>query len=85
MEVRRRRRRAFRWHHYDTPAPGTVMWCRDGELVGHLTGGYRRCRIHLGATHLAVRWNDGRLTYVCERDMYPVERGAWRVGIEGQQ
>ena len=54
----------------DIYAKGTVVHSRDKQHVGHLTGGSRKCQLE-GCTGraLAVRWDDGKLTYPCTKGM----------------
>lgn len=43
---------------------------RDGKHNGHTTGGSRMCQLE-GCTgrSIAVRWDDGKLTYPCTKGM----------------
>lgn len=58
----------------------TVYGTRD-DHVGKTTGGTRRCGL-AGCTgrRIAVRWENGNLTYPCEKGMeYDEESGEWSI------
>ena len=43
---------------------------RDRKHKGHFTGGGRPCTMEsCGGVKLAVRWEDGKLTYPCSEGM----------------
>ena len=47
-----------------------IVISRDGKHKGHLTGGKRPCRLEgCRGVCLGVRWDDGKLTYLCSYDM----------------
>ena len=56
---------------------GTVVHSRDKKSKGKLTGGSRVCQMEgcLGRA-LAVRWDDGKLTYPCTKGMELID-GEW--------
>lgn len=61
-------------------AKGTPVLSKDGTKKGKLTGGYRHCGM-AGCTGkaLAVRWEDGKLTYPCTKGM-EFNNGTWKIG-----
>jgi hypothetical protein len=68
-----------------TPAPtveeGQPVHGIHDEHVGTTTGGTRRCSLH-GCTgrRVATRWEDGRLTYPCEKGMsFDPETEEWSI------
>jgi len=58
---------------------GTHVLSRDGKRKGKLTGGSRLCGMS-GCTGkaLAVRWEDGKLTYPCTKGM-TFQNGTWKI------
>jgi hypothetical protein len=61
-------------------AKGTPVLSSDGTIKGKLTGGSRHCGME-GCTGkaLAVRWEDGKLTYPCTKGM-DYTNGTWKIG-----
>lgn len=61
-------------------ARGTPVLSSDGTIKGKLTGGSRPCGMHgcTGKT-LAVRWENGNLTYPCTKGM-DYTNGTWQIG-----
>lgn len=61
-------------------AKGTPVLSSDGTIKGKLTGGSRHCGME-GCTGkaLAVRWEDGKLTYPCTKGM-DFNNGTWQIG-----
>jgi hypothetical protein len=59
---------------------GVVVLSKDGKRKGKLTGGSRHCGME-GCTGkaLAVRWDDGKLTYPCTKGM-EYTNGIWKIG-----
>jgi hypothetical protein len=58
----------------DTGEPydkGTTILGRDGKLRGRATGGTRPCIDGCPGVKFAVRWQDGKLTWVCTTDVVP--------------
>lgn len=57
------------------------VFSTDGSTFGILTGGSRRCRMEgcLGRS-LAVRWQDGQLTYPCSKGLIDLSSGSMQVG-----
>jgi len=49
--------------------PRRQVTSRDGTMTGHFTGGQRSCSAFCSGVKHAVRWPDGRLTYVCDTDL----------------
>lgn len=61
----------------DMFAKGTVVHSRDGKLKGKLIGGSRICRLEgCRGKQLAVRWENGKLTYPCTKGM-ETQKGEW--------
>lgn len=59
---------------------GMIVLSKDGKKKGKLTGGSRHCGME-GCTGkaLAVRWEDGKLTYPCTKGMDFGSLG-WQIG-----
>ena len=58
---------------------GTVL-CRGGDMKGVFTGGSRPCPPNVcGSKALGIRWEDGSLTFVCERQI------AWKPKLKSHQ
>lgn len=53
----------------------------EEEKTGVMTGGIRMCRLEgCGGKTLAVRWEDGKLTYICGESLkWLKSRNAWRL------
>jgi len=59
---------------------GTPVLSSDGKIKGKLTGGSRHCGMSgCSGKALAVRWEDGKLTYPCTKGM-TFENGTWKIG-----
>lgn len=58
---------------------GTIVHSRDNKIKGKLTGSSRVCRLE-GCTGraLAVRWENGKLTYPCTKGMREY-KGEWYI------
>lgn len=52
-----------------------------GEETGHTTGGTRQCQLHgCSGRRIATKWNDGTLTYPCEKGMnFDRESEEWSI------
>lgn len=58
-----------------------TVYSKDGQKKGKTTGGSKTCKIDgcLGRC-IAVRWDDGALTYPCTKGMEYTDNGtAWRI------
>ena len=55
------------------------IYSRDLAHRGRTTGGTRPCNLEgCRGTRVAVRWNDGKLTYPCTAGMKPYKKG-WKI------
>jgi hypothetical protein len=61
--------------------PNNKFLSRDGKFVGKATGGERHCNMEsCRGVRLAIRWNDGKLTYPCTAGMeYNTKKKAWQL------
>jgi hypothetical protein len=61
-------------------AKDTPVLSSDRKIKGKLTGGSRHCSMcGCSGKALAVRWENGKLTYPCTKGMI-FENGTWRIG-----
>jgi len=58
---------------------GDKVVSRDGKLTGTATGETRQCQLEgCRGRQIAVRWEDGSLTYPCTKVM-SYAYGTWRI------
>ena len=58
---------------------GTIIFSRDNKYKGYTTGGVRPCSLEGCRGHrIAVRWEEGKLTYPCTKDIEYNGKG-WRI------
>lgn len=60
--------------------PTSRVYSSDGTTFGFRTGGSRQCKCEgcIGLA-LAVRWQDGKLTYPCTKGMKSHVTGAYQI------
>jgi hypothetical protein len=68
---------------FQASSPQQRVFSTDGITFGILTGGSRRCRMEgcLGRS-LAVRWQDGQLSYPCSKGLIDHSSGSLQVGVQ---